>query len=635
MKNFNFKKPFNDVFQEFDYNYCRNYIIKHQNCEYQKRKQIADDVLNNTFVFKDNWDMEPCYTPVHLEEMIWDYIPFDDQEWVFMLNRHSFLNHLFLAGFMEQDSKYFDKIIFFIKDWISKNMPMISDSINSRSLDTGIRCITWYRIINHLDQLGYLKEDDKTEILIAVKNQLDYLYDDYIEKYSLSNWGTPQTVAILLWHHTYGCKTVSDQLVTFARKEIINQVELQILEDGTQYEQSVMYHVEVYKNLLELCLFVPSYNLLLNEKLLKMADYIYSVTGSDGYQIALGDSDVTETRDILTTSAIFFDSKKFKNKAFSKVDIDSILLFGKRGIEKFTQIIPVNTEAFTNMYCNSGHVCHEDKNRYLFFKCGPFGSSHSHSDQNSFVLYDKGQPIIIDPGRYTYTENKIRYFLKSQRSHSTCFISDVKEKHIKDSWSYVDYPEAHMFPVCQSEEFLLLEGQVFDTNSQHTRQILLLPDGNTLLFDFMMCQGENTLQIQFILDDKVTLKEGKLNQLKVISRQKLLSESTTISKRYNSIEESTKLVKRIAFKDSISDSTLFIKSSCQVIEHDVIQSGSGLKIEESFGYEISGNGNHYLVTILGKQLIHGNKLYDCNGIKFKGRVVVYDYKKKRYHRLKN
>ncbi len=39
----------------------------------------------------------------------------------------------------------------------------------------------------------------------------------------------------------------------------------------------------------------------------------------------------------------------------------------------------------------------------IYFKASPYGSfNHSHADQNSFVLYDRGEPLLIDSGIYDW-----------------------------------------------------------------------------------------------------------------------------------------------------------------------------------------------------------------------------------------
>ena len=57
--------------------------------------ETADLISKQSFIFNHKWDMEVCKTPVKFEnEIVWNKIPFNDEEWVFMLNRHKFWTFL-------------------------------------------------------------------------------------------------------------------------------------------------------------------------------------------------------------------------------------------------------------------------------------------------------------------------------------------------------------------------------------------------------------------------------------------------------------------------------------------------------------------------------------------------------------
>ncbi len=64
---------------------------------------------------------------------------------------------------------------------------------------------------------------------------------------------------MLLAHAYIGDQVDLVELHHFARQEIEEQIQTQILEDGTQFEQSFLYHVEVYKLLLGLAFSLPDY----------------------------------------------------------------------------------------------------------------------------------------------------------------------------------------------------------------------------------------------------------------------------------------------------------------------------------------------------------------------------------------
>lgn len=52
----------------------------------------------------------------------------------------------------------------------------------------------------------------------------------------------------------------------------------------------------------------------------------------------------------------------------------------------------------------------------------PLVPGHGHCDTGSFSLYIKGVPVIIDPGRYSYTSEKLGMYGKLARSHNNIVI---------------------------------------------------------------------------------------------------------------------------------------------------------------------------------------------------------------------
>ncbi len=626
-------------FQNFDIEYCRNYILEYRAKDYQEVKARVDLMMKHTFVFADNWDMEPCQIPYHIEPLVWDKLITDDPEWNYMLNRQTYLLKFILVYLVEEDERYLIKLKDFIFHWIDSELPLKTDSLATRTLDTGIRCMTWLKILLFLHHFQAISVEEHQKILISLRNQLQFLKDSYIDKYSLSNWGILQTTAILSCAAFFGEELQLPEVVAFAEQELMEQLRLQILEDGSQYEQSTMYHVEVYKALADLVVLVPSYREKLHETLVKMADYVLMMTGPDHCQLAVGDSDVTDTRDVMTLSTILLQSSEYKSFAFDDVDLDSILLFGKKGIEEFKALpaFPIVTKA--RHFSSSGQVCIRDERRYLFFKNGPLGSSHSHSDQNSFCLYDKGKPIFIDSGRYTYKEEELRYELKKASHHSTCLVEDIEAEQVTGSWSYGRYPQADVCSLIQEGEFSLVEGichvQQEEEAYHHKRWVITLPHAITLIFDKVDCSGHHYLTTQFILDEQVEIGAQTFNDLRLISPVAFEMPPILISKKYNELTETKKLFKRQPFDNRIFDYSLLVDKDARVDKLPVLQTGSQKELQDAFAWEIRGKGYHYLLGVLPDDILKGDKLYTIDGIKCKGKVVIYDKKNDKFRRLKN
>ena len=218
-----------------------------ENCR-EEAKQIlaqADRLMAHTFSFEDRWDMEPCREPFTLKEMIWDTSPNGDPEWIFMLNRHEYMNKLLIAGWLTGDTSYAEKLKWFLLHWIQANPILPEGTVTTRTIDTGIRCMSWQYLLLHLLGEGLIEEREAGEILESMKDQFASLRKRYIGKYTLSNWGVLQTASICsgyLWFREY---LPSDGTEDWAWKELERQMGLQVLDDGAHWEQSMMYHVEV------------------------------------------------------------------------------------------------------------------------------------------------------------------------------------------------------------------------------------------------------------------------------------------------------------------------------------------------------------------------------------------------------
>ena len=205
-----------------------------ENCR-EEAKQIlaqADRLMAHTFSFEDRWDMEPCREPFTLKEMIWDTSPNGDPEWIFMLNRHEYMNKLLIAGWLTGDTSYAEKLKWFLLHWIQANPILPEGTVTTRTIDTGIRCMSWQYLLLHLLGEGLIEEKEAGEILESMKDQFASLRKRYIGKYTLSNWGVLQTASICsgyLWFREY---LPSDGTEDWAWKELERQIGLQVLDDG-------------------------------------------------------------------------------------------------------------------------------------------------------------------------------------------------------------------------------------------------------------------------------------------------------------------------------------------------------------------------------------------------------------------
>ncbi|CYX00302.1 heparinase II/III-like protein [Streptococcus suis] len=616
----------------------KTYILNQQDAAYKQLLLSCQNLLNDIFIFEDNWDMEPCSVGYHLAPLDWTADCHGDEEWTFMLNRQEYLWKLVLAYLVEKDSRYMEQVKRFIFSWIEQVTDWHPKRTSSRTLDTAIRCLSWLNILPFLIDWGGLSENEYKKLLASIQQQLLYLRRHYRAKDRLSNWGIFQTGAMLLAYTYIGDQVDLEELHHFAHQEIKEQIQTQILEDGTQFEQSFLYHVEVYKLLLELAFLLPAYRKKWTPVLKKMADYVLQMTGPDGKSVALGDSDVHCTSDILQMTAIFFEDSTYLVDD-SKLDLGVLFLVGENGLRVFEHLTAQPRSSGGQHFSESGHSVVKEGDSYLCFKAGPMGSAHSHSDQNSLCFYNKGQPIIIDSGRFSYRECEERYLLKSAWAHSTCILDGYSPEQIKGSWEYDTYPQFISHSYKSFEHCHWMQGVYQAKTSQglpywHKRQVLMVGGDLLLIVDSVDCSGQHELTCQLILDERVKIGEEQLNDLRLYSQKDFEIQKTVCSPRYNQLVETNKLVKKESFRDRLVTFTLLADEAIRVKQLPVYQTDYHL-IESGLAFSCQGKGLNILLVVSDNDICKGEKLLQVAGYKLRGKCLVVDRDKRQVVRLKN
>ena len=158
--------------RRFYLNDCKKYIaFCQEDSSWQNHLlDLADKACDNTFIFTDRYEMERCTTPVRFDGKIdWNHIPFDDDEWCFAFNRHTFLLNLAKAFCLTGNDKYRDAWIRLFTDFCDNTAPEgESRRLCWRSLECGIR------VENYLRSLEFF-EDIVTDTA-AAQNEIFYFF---------------------------------------------------------------------------------------------------------------------------------------------------------------------------------------------------------------------------------------------------------------------------------------------------------------------------------------------------------------------------------------------------------------------------------------------------------------------------
>lgn len=671
------------IFRNY-YNSVRVSEYIHEHCSADAAEVIrqAELLLNNTFIFTDRWDMEPCNVPYTISLDDWTTSPNGDPEWVFMLNRHDFLHKLWQAYVLTGKRSYAEKIRFFLLDWIEKNPITQQGTDATRTIDTGIRCMNWSILMMYMLGEDLLSDMDAGTVLASISEQCRNMRSRYIGKYALSNWGVLQTTAICT-AHVWFPEYIPADVAEWAWEELRRQLSLQILSDGSHWEQSPMYHVEVLNTSAKLlaqlqcaetlevpidhhaCMAIHSVNEWtekteaaagpgegfngdaagwLTEAVRVLSRHVLYTCDPSFLQLPLGDSDVTDVRDVLARAAVLLPGGGiYRHGAGKWMDLDSVFLLGGPGIDAFHRIYPVLPHQKVWECADSGNICFRsnwsDKASFTALKCGTLGSSHGHADQTHISLYYKGKPFLIDSGRYTYLEeDSLRPLLKKPCAHNVCVIDRQSGGSPNGSWSYHSYDETLKNYYANRGEAHYAEMGFYGLLDDGTpylvlRKLIALDYGIWLSSQNVICKGAHQVKEYFHLhgDSSVQCKDGYVTvcqgdaALNISAPESMEFRFGIVSEKYNEKHYAPILVRADQMHDRMTTFTMIVDAEYKVSSVPVYQMREAEPVSPEIAAAwdvVKPDGKKYTLILWNRETCKGDKLYTCHDISVYGKAVV-------------
>ncbi len=245
----------------------------------------------------------------------------------------------------------------------------------------------------------------------------------------------------------------------FALRELLGEMNKQVLHDGADFESSTGYHrfvLELFLYSFILCRanaieIESSYR----DKLRRMLEYVAAYLRPDGFAPLIGDSDSGQVFPlchhsgddhayVLAVGAAFFADNNLKTPRLSLTP-EVLWLLGSKGVGDYQDL--EETPATSRSFPDAGTHILRDGDLYLAFNTSGAGisgrGSHGHNDALSIEVSACGRPFIVDPGTYVYTADlHERHLFRSTAYHSTVEIDGVEQNTTDEPVPFVIGDEA-------------------------------------------------------------------------------------------------------------------------------------------------------------------------------------------------
>lgn len=625
--------------------------------------KVSNEVRNKEFVFTLPWEMERCHKKVSFEKEIdWSLNPFGDEEWTFMLNRQRYLYLMAQSYLITNNDEYINDFKYIINNWIDNNkLRKELQKTSWRTIEAGIRIKNWVKALDLLLESGKLEEDILFKILVSINEHIEYLNENNRYERIQSNWVILEQQGVFMALNFLPELKISKELKESNLETLEDAIKLQVVEDGLHWEQSFQYHNEMLNCYLEILSLAKKNSIEIScgikDKVYEMLMATLYIMKPNSCQSNYGDSDEEDLREILTLGALIFKEGIFKNYGYEYVDLNSLMLYGEEAIEQYKSIEVKKVDKVSKEFTDSGlyfmRSGFSKNDSYSMFKCGFLGSGHGHSDTMHLEINYKGEDILVDSGRYTYSQtDETRIELKKPKSHNTAIIDGEDFTVCTSSWSNCGVATPIKGFNKFTQEYDFVEGGhlgYINTNGMFcNRKVIFIKPGIWITSDEFFGNGEHDYDQFYNFNDKSVevIRENKVKYTgdnidfyieTLFEEGKFEIEESKVSKDYNKLYKSSRAI----FKSTNTDNT-FINSvmygqekNCvdvKAINYVDINDWQGKKIRSDVAEAIEiviDDNEKYTVLLVHREDPKGRKMYLVNNHRIYGRVaVIYEKGKK-------
>jgi hypothetical protein len=227
-----------------------------------------------------------------------------------------------------------------------------------------------------------------------------------------------------------------------------------------------------------------------------------------GQLLPLGSPKGNDLRGLFSTFAVIFNrgdfkylSEGFKEETFWLLGPDS-----KNDYDSIKRFEPVFTsKAFNETGYFFMRTDWSENANYVAFDCGPHGWSscgHAHADLLSFQLFSGTQPIIVDPGTYTYS-GQLRDYFRGSDGHSTVKVDGFYPAIPDGPFKWKMNPNHELITWESNSEFDRVSGRMIaKVDWRHGRELLFIKPSLLLILDTIEGNGAHEVEIRFPLYGK-------------------------------------------------------------------------------------------------------------------------------------
>lgn len=349
-------------------------------------------------------------------DVAWLRNPSADVEWHILLHKFYYAVGLAQAWSRTGDARYVARWAELIEQWVAVTPPgFIAVDVAGRRIQNWI-----YSLHELLRGARPAPVDARffRMMLASLEQQVEHTCNNLTAK---RNHRTLELYAVFLAAVVFPEFAHSARWRALALRELAANVAADLLPDGVHCELSTDYHHLVLRNYL-CVLRLAALNGIdapagLRSGVERALEFSMHAHKPDGVVPSFSDGDARGFLELLETGASLFGRDDFRYVAAAGE--------AGRAPSRRLAVFADSGYVIARSGWGQGALAWRDEH-HLLFDCGPLGEgNHGHFDCLSFELAAHGRSLIVDPGRYTYSEAgdvNWRVWFRSTAAHNTVCV---------------------------------------------------------------------------------------------------------------------------------------------------------------------------------------------------------------------
>jgi uncharacterized heparinase superfamily protein len=441
----------------------------------------------------------------------WLTNPSLDVEWHILLHKFYYAAGLGQAFLATGNASYAERWMALVDGWIRVTPTgFIAADVTGRRVQNWIYSTRAF-IAHGARHVAQLDACFVRRMLDSLCVQVDFLCENLTPK---RNHRTLELYAIFLAGVAFPEMRRATYWREFALRETVANMQADLQADGVHCEQSTDYHHLALRNWLHVRTLatrnnipVPSHMDTLLERALHFSMHVHK---PDGTVPSFSDGDVHSFLPLLMQGALLL----------GREDMRFVATQGVQGTPPENCAEQFRASGYHVLRSSWSKPPHFTDAQHLVFDCGPLGEgNHGHFDALSFELAAFGRSLIVDPGRYTYSEagdTNWRVHFRSTAAHNTVCVDgrsqtsyvpkDIKERsrHAQGTVRHKingPAPETRLMESATSGALDLLHGRCVSNeyDAVHERCIVFVGQRYWIISDWMRATTRHDYALNFQL----------------------------------------------------------------------------------------------------------------------------------------